>query len=242
MTMLLGPPTATLTDVLLRRFAKAEEREPDNFDDAHGSVLVIGFGRFGQIVSQCLLARDVDVTILDNSAQMIQNGARFGFKVYYGDGTRLDVLRAAGIGRVQLVAICVDTPQAADRIVDLVRIDCPEVGLYVRSYDRIHSLRLIAKGVNFELRETFESALVFGQKALEALDVNPEEAREIAEDVRRRDQERLALQMAEGLEGGIDLMHPRPVVPEPLNVPHSHAKPLNPEAEDILHHETEFSG
>ncbi len=95
MTMLLGPLAAALTDKLLTSLARPSEREADDFSDAQGSVLVIGFGRFGQIVSQCLLAEGVDVTIIDNDPEMIQQAARFGFKVYYGDGTRLDVLRAA---------------------------------------------------------------------------------------------------------------------------------------------------
>ena len=73
-----------------------------------GSVLVIGFGRFGQIVSQCLLAEGVDVIIIDNDPEMIESAGRFGFKVYYGDGTRLDVLRAAGADDARIIAVCVD--------------------------------------------------------------------------------------------------------------------------------------
>src|SRR4029453_2129374 len=79
-----------------RRFTGPELREPDDFSDVSGSVLVIGFGRFGQIVSQCLLAEGIDVTTIDNDPEMMESAAGFGFKVYYGDGTRLDVLRAAG--------------------------------------------------------------------------------------------------------------------------------------------------
>src|ERR1043166_9412350 len=79
-TMLFGPPVAALADVALRRFARGEKPEPEEFDGVTGSVLVIGFGRFGQIVSQCLLAEGVDVTAIDVSAGMIQNASRFGFK------------------------------------------------------------------------------------------------------------------------------------------------------------------
>ncbi len=120
-TMLLGPLAAALTDALLTALVAPEQREADDFSDAHGSVLVIGFGRFGQIVSQCLLAEGVDVTTIDNDPEMIQQAARFGFKVYYGDGTRLDVLRAAGAAEATLVAICIDHREAASRIVDLVQ-------------------------------------------------------------------------------------------------------------------------
>ena len=76
-------------------------------------MLIIGFGRFGQIVSQCLLTQGVDVTAVDIDTEMIDAAGRFGFKVYYGDGARLDVLRAAGAGRVPMIAVCVDDRERA---------------------------------------------------------------------------------------------------------------------------------
>ena len=232
-TMLLGPLVATLTDTLLRRLNPPDTREPDDFSEARGSVLVIGFGRFGQIVSQCLLAEDIDVTTIDNDPEMIQDAAGFGFKVYYGDGTRLDVLRAAGAGEARLVAVCIDNRQAASRIVDLVHAEFPGTKLYVRSYDRRHTLQLIAKGVDFELRETYESALVFGRSTLEALGLDSERAAATEQFVRARDLDRLAVQQAEGLSAGTDLLNTR-MVHEPLSTPAREVKPLNPEAEEII--------
>ena len=232
-TMLLGPLVATFTETLLRRLNPPDTREPDDFSEARGSVLVIGFGRFGQIVSQCLLAEDIDVTTIDNDPEMIQDAAGFGFKVYYGDGTRLDVLRAAGAGEARLVAVCIDNRQAASRIVDLVRAEFPGTKLYVRSYDRRHTLQLIAKGVDFELRETYESALVFGRSTLEALGLNSERAAATEQFVRARDLDRLAVQQAEGLSAGTDLLNTR-MVHEPLSTPAREVKPLNPEAEEII--------
>ena len=232
-TMLLGPLVATFTETLLRRLNPPDTREPDDFSEARGSVLVIGFGRFGQIVSQCLLAEDIDVTTIDNDPEMIQDAAGFGFKVYYGDGTRLDVLRAAGAGEARLVAVCIDNRQAASRIVDLVRAEFPGTKLYVRSYDRRHTLQLIAKGVDFELRETYESALVFGRSTLEALGLDSERAAAIEQFVRARDLDRLAVQQAEGLSAGTDLLNTR-MVHEPLSTPAREVKPLNPEAEEII--------
>ena len=232
-TMLLGPLVATFTETLLRRLNPPDTREPDDFSEARGSVLVIGFGRFGQIVSQCLLAEDIDVTTIDNDPEMIQDAGGFGFKVYYGDGTRLDVLRAAGAGEARLVAVCIDNRQAASRIVDLVRAEFPGTKLYVRSYDRRHTLQLIAKGVDFELRETYESALVFGRSTLEALGLNSERAAATEQFVRARDLDRLAVQQAEGLSAGTDLLNTR-MVHEPLSTPAREVKPLNPEAEEII--------
>jgi monovalent cation:proton antiporter-2 (CPA2) family protein len=232
-TMLLGPLVATFTEKLLHRLSRPDTREPDDFSEARGSVLVIGFGRFGQIVSQCLLAEDIDVTTIDNDPEMIQDAAGFGFKVYYGDGTRLDVLRAAGAGEARLVAVCIDNRQAASRIVDLVRAEFPGTKLYVRSYDRRHTLQLITKGVDFELRETYESALVFGRSTLEALGLDSERAAATEQFVRARDLDRLAVQQAEGLSAGTDLLNTR-MVHEPLSTPAREVKPLNPEAEEII--------
>jgi monovalent cation:proton antiporter-2 (CPA2) family protein len=232
-TMLLGPLVATFTETLLRRLNPPDIREPDDFSEARGSVLVIGFGRFGQIVSQCLLAEDIDVTTIDNDPEMIQDAGGFGFKVYYGDGTRLDVLRAAGAGEARLVAVCIDNRQAASRIVDLVHAEFPGTKLYVRSYDRRHTLQLIAKGVDFEMRETYESALVFGRSTLEALGLDSERAAATEQFVRARDLDRLAVQQAEGLSAGTDLLNTR-MVHEPLSTPAREVKPLNPEAEEII--------
>jgi glutathione-regulated potassium-efflux system protein KefB len=232
-TMLLGPLVAAVTEAFVRHAARPADLGMEDFSDAHGSVLVIGFGRFGQIVSQCLLADAVDVTIIDNDPEMIQQAARFGFKVYYGDGTRLDVLRAAGAVEARLVAICVDNRDSASHIVDLVHAEFPGTKLYVRSYDRRHSLQLVAKGVEFELRETYESALRFGRETLEGIGIDAERAVEIEQFVRRRDLDRLVLQQAEGISAGTDLLHTT-MVQEPLSKPARTAKPLNPEAQEIV--------
>ena len=232
-TMFLGPLAATLTEKILARAPKEEQAA--DFSDASGSVLIIGFGRFGQVVAQSLLSQGVDVTAIDNDSEMIDAAGRFGFKLYYGDGTRLDVLRASGVERVKLIAVCVGDKVAASRIVDLVNEQYPDTKLYVRSYDRQHTLELIAKGVNFELRETFESALTFGRAALEGLGVDADRAQAVEDEVRRRDLERLALQQAGGLLAGVDklLNKPKPI-PEPLVVPGRRARGINPEAETII--------
>ena len=235
-TMLLGPPTASLTDALINRFARKDEPEAADFAGVRGAILLIGFGRFGQIVAQSLLAQGVDVTAIDNDPEMIQAATRFGFKVYYGDGVRLDVLRAAGAAKVRMVAICVNDAESALRIVDIVRAEFPGVALFVRAYDRRHSLRLIAKGVDLELRETFESALAFGRRALEGLGLSPERAQEVEDFVRARDLDRLAVQQAEGVSAGLELWQARLVQPEPLSTPRREAKSLNPQ-EDVIDEE-----
>jgi glutathione-regulated potassium-efflux system protein KefB len=232
-TMMIGPPVAALTDMTLRRFAAQDEREADDFEGAHGSVLMVGFGRFGQVASQALLAEGVDVTALDNNAERIKNATRFGFKVYYGDGTRLDVLRAAGAGNARLIAVCVDNPDTADKVVALVKAEFPGSLLYVRSFDRGHSLRLLAAGVDFEKRETVDSAFAFGRRTLEGLGLDPERAALVDAEMRERDGARLVLQQAEGIYGGLDMLITRPV-PEPLSIVRREAKRLNPDANETV--------
>ncbi|MCW0463108.1 monovalent cation:proton antiporter-2 (CPA2) family protein [Xanthomonas sacchari] len=223
--------------LLYRRWAPVEAPSMEGVDAADGltgSVLIIGFGRFGQVASQSLLARDVDVTIIDNDIEMIQSAAKFGFKIYYGDGTRLDVLHASGAHSARAIAVCVDNREAANHIVELATTEFPQAKLLVRSYDREHALELIAAGVDYHIRETFESAVEFGQAALIELGMDESEARSIAREIRRRDAERLELEIAAGdVRAGRGLMYGNitPVVPTPtpFTPPRRESRTLNPE-------------
>jgi monovalent cation:proton antiporter-2 (CPA2) family protein len=232
-TLLIGPPFAALADLIVRRLARADQREADDFGDAQGSVLVVGFGRFGQIISQFLLAQEIDVVAIDLDPSMIQVAARFGFKVYYGDGTRLDVLRAAGLEKARLIAICIDNEDHTNRIVDLVQAEFAGTKIFARSYDRGHTLQLLAKNVDYELRETFESAIKFGRKTLETMGVDPDRAAIVEDFIRARDRDRIAIQQAEGIYAGIDLLRKRPTM-APFSEPHRGPRALNLEAGELI--------
>jgi CPA2 family monovalent cation:H+ antiporter-2/glutathione-regulated potassium-efflux system protein KefB len=117
LTMLVGPLVAKALDMALDRARPAAETHAESFEGAGGRVLVVGFGRFGQTVNQVLLAQGVEVTVIDKNVERIRGAARFGFRVFYGDGTRLDVLRAAGAGRAEVICVCVDDREAALKIV-----------------------------------------------------------------------------------------------------------------------------
>lgn len=224
-----------LTPLVLIAADRLIPHETDNGDDLeraeglHGAALVIGFGRVGQMASQLLMARGVEVSLIEKSAERIRDAARFGFKVYYGDGTRLDILHASGAHHAALVLVCVDDPREALHIVELVQAEFPQAALVVRAFDRRTSMELIRRGVAAQVRETFEGAVLLGLEALQVLGVDPAEAAEIAADVRRRDMERLALQVSGGLQAGIVLMHRNSddaaapqqptVTPEPLTAP-----------------------
>lgn len=191
----------------------------DKPDGLEGQVLIVGFGRFAQVVSQALLARGFDVSIIENNVEQIRAASSFGFKVYYGDGTRLATLRASGAETARAVLVCTDDRETTTRIVDLVTSEFPLAKLLVRSYDRGHSIELSRKRVDFEVRETLGSAMLMGEAALVELGVPHEEVEEIMEDVRRRDEERLQLQFAGGLRAGADLIRGNEPVPTPLTKP-----------------------
>ena len=140
LSMVLTP----ILGIVFKRFTETKDQiNLDNVNIAEGlsgSILMIGFGRFGQVTSQLLLARGVDVTIIDNDIDMIQNAEKFGFKIYYGDGCRLDILHASGAATAQAIVVCVDSKETTNRIVELVTHEFPLAKLLVRSYDREHSL------------------------------------------------------------------------------------------------------
>ncbi|WP_146909033.1 monovalent cation:proton antiporter-2 (CPA2) family protein [Arenimonas daejeonensis] len=218
--------------ILLRRFAPKAAQSMEGVEEARdlkGNVLLIGFGRFGQVVSQPLLARGFDVTIIETNAEDIRNAADFGFKVHYGDGTRMDVLHAAGAATACAILVCVDNRAAANRIVELARPAFPQASLLVRAFDREHAFELAKADVDFHIREVFESAVAFGAAALRELEVPAEEAAEIMADVRRRDTERFALELAGGIFAGRALIYgntrphalapAKPPVPEPVREP-----------------------
>ena len=217
LTMAATPVAAAFIPYFLKETDREEIEE--DFEGAGSDVLMIGFSRFGQIAAQVLLASGRDVTIIDYSADRIRQAARFGFRIYFGDGTRKDVLRAAGIERAKIVAVCTHKQEITDKIVDLVKADYPQARIFARAYDRVHLLSLRERGIDYGERETFEAGLLFGRRTLEELGVDELTAQDVVEATRERDEARLALQAAEGISAGRDMLHTRPVNPEPLVKP-----------------------
>jgi glutathione-regulated potassium-efflux system protein KefB len=237
--VILSMALAPLVVMAQRRFGPKPELSRDGVEEAanlDGRVLFIGFGRFAQVVSQGLLARGVDISLIETDVEMIQAAAKFGFKVYYGDGTRLDVLHASGAGRAEAVLVCVDKPEAADRVVALVKSEFPHAKLFVRAFDRGHSLRLVKAGVDYQIREMFESALAFSGAVLRDLGFSDIDVAETIEEVRDRDAERFELQMTGGIEAGRQLLRGNMTTPEPAPYmkPRRKGEALNVEAADAI--------
>ncbi|UYO00840.1 MAG: monovalent cation:proton antiporter-2 (CPA2) family protein [Devosia sp.] len=164
-------------------------------DGLSAKVLIIGFGRFGQIVSQPLLALRYSVSIIDNDTDMIRAAAQIGFKVYYGDGTRLDILRAAGAGTADLILVCTDGRERTNRIVELVRHEFPLAKVMARAFDRVHAIELMRAGVDYQRREVFDSAATFGGEAIRQLGADEQQIADIIEGLRERDRQRFELQL-----------------------------------------------
>jgi len=237
--VILSMAVTPLVVILLNRLMPPPKVSLDGVeppDGLNGRVLLVGFGRFAQVVSQPLLAKGIEISLIESDVEMIRAAESFGFKVYYGDGTRLDVLQASGAARAEAILVCVDKPEVTDRIVELIRAEFPLVKVYARAFDRGHAMRLVQAGVTYQIRETFESALKFGRQVLLDMGVDEVEAAEVIRDVRERDNERFQLQLTGGLEAGRYLMRgnlPTPT-PEPFSRPRRGGEAGNPQAADVL--------
>ncbi len=213
LSMALTPLILKLAPRYLIRGSTASDPDED-FEGATGSVLLIGFGRMGQVASQMLLARSVDVTLLDRDPMRIEDAGRFGFKVFFGDGTRLDVLRAAGAARAQLFLVCIDDMDAMKKCVEVLSEAWPDTPVHARASARQEAIWLRERNVE-DIRETFDSAIRLGRGALVTLGATPDEARDTEEQVRDADLRRLETQAREGMLAGRDIF----VQPEPLTTP-----------------------
>lgn len=236
-TIIISMALTPLFIAVLPRFLPKEVVSLDGIDvvdGLSGNVLIIGFGRFGQIASQPLILRGVDVSIIDNDVEMIQVAGTFGFKVYYGDGTRLDILHAAGAEKAQAVLICVDKDEQAVLIAEHLKHSFPMATVFARAFDRGTALKLVHAGVAYQLRETMESALTFSEEVLRRLGIPYEEAAETIAEVRRRDAERFSLQLAGDIRAGGNLFKGNAPVPAPVTTPRRAGQALNPEAADAL--------
>ena len=173
-----------------------DERDAPVSDGSN--AIIVGYGRFGQTVAQILNASDVPVTLIDTDTEMIDIAGTFGAKVYFGDGTRLDLLRQAGAAEAQLILFCIDGDQISAELVEAVHQAFPEAAIYVRAYDRRAVLRLKGSPARFIVREVIESAAKMARLALEEIGVDLENIERAEDMFRANDRERLKLQFESG--------------------------------------------
>jgi Trk K+ transport system NAD-binding subunit len=162
------------------------------------SALVVGYGRFGQTVAQTLIAADVAVTLIDRDVGMIDVAQSFGAKVWFGDGTRIDLLRQAGAADAQVIAFCIDGDQLSAELIHAVHHAFPQAQIHARVFDRRGLIRLGDAPVAHVVREVIESAVAMARAALEGLDLSIEDIERAEDMYRSRDRERLAVQVETG--------------------------------------------
>jgi len=170
LSMVTAPLLVVLNDRLIEpRFVTLDDRPHDVPLDEGNPVIVAGFGRFGQIVVRLLYANRLGATILDHDPEIVDTLRRFGFKVFYGDATRLDLLEAAGAAKAKVLVVAVDNTEASLALVDLARQHFPHLKIIARARDLPHAVELMNRKVPVIERETFQSALRIGEETLKVL-------------------------------------------------------------------------
>jgi glutathione-regulated potassium-efflux system protein KefB len=199
LSMATTPFLMKLNDWLDRRASARGAAGLDGPEQSEPSrAIVVGYGRFGQTVAQMLMAKEIPVTLIDSKPSQIELAGSFGMKVYYGDGTRLDLLRLAGADEVKAILFCIDGTGPDPRRLQPILEAFPQAAIFVRAFDRVQMMALGPLDLRFTIREIFESAVAMGREALALFCVDREEVDRVERVYRARDLQRLDLQTASG--------------------------------------------
>ncbi|HZO23990.1 MAG TPA: monovalent cation:proton antiporter-2 (CPA2) family protein [Steroidobacteraceae bacterium] len=196
LSMMLGPLLLILYDWLQRRSESEPQRPFDGIDERENRVIIAGFGRFGQIVARVLQARHIAFTALDSNQTHVDFVRKFGNKVYYGDASRLDLLRAAGAENAAIFVVAIDDVEASVRAASLAREQFPRLKIFARARNRQHAFALKDIGVRYIIRETFVSSLEMAAAVLETLGEPAASARAAVRKFRQHDEATLEAQYA----------------------------------------------
>ena len=196
LSMVTTPFLMMITRRIREEPIKQGDREGPQADGAN--ALIVGYGRFGQTVAQMLNAQGVPVTLIDTDIEMIDIAGEFGAKVYYGDGTRMDLLRQAGAADAELILFCMDGDQLSPDLIEGVHKAFPKASIFVRAYDRRAVIKLKGAPLDGVVREVLESAVKMGRMALKSIGVEDMEIDHTEDTYRRRDKERLRAQVEAG--------------------------------------------
>ena len=191
LSMLISPLLLVAIDkLLLPRYAHGKKPPMEEISEPqHAPIIIAGFGRYGQIVGRLLLAQGISATVLDHDAEMIETVRAFGYRVFYGDATRLDLLRTAGAAQASILVLSVDDVEQSLKIVDLVKENFPQLQIVARARDVPHWNALRDRGVTRIEREVFESSLRSARTVLELLGQTSEAAQRAAERFRQHNLE-----------------------------------------------------
>ena len=183
LSMLISPLLLVLIDrALLRRYAQLKTAAPpaqEISEPQEAPVIIAGFGRYGQIVARVMLTQGIPTTVLDHSVEILEIARAFGYRVFYGDATRLDLLRIAGAEHARVLVVAVDDPEQSLKIVTLARKHFPQLQVVARARDLTHWNALRDLGVTLVQRELFESSLASARTVLELMGQSPTLAQEM---------------------------------------------------------------
>lgn len=196
LSMIASPPLLSLYSTVIEpRLSTRRRREFDRIPPSEHRVLIAGMGRFGQIVARILRMRRIAFTALESSTDQVEVLRLYGNKVYYGDASRLDLLRAAGTAEADLFVLAIDDIDASVRTAEIVRQYFPQVKLMARARNRQHALKLMDIGVRYIVRETLGSSLEMAQHVLEGLGMPRQEALRSVKTFREHDERSLQAQL-----------------------------------------------
>ncbi len=192
-SMATTPLVLPLCEFILAKFVKAPEKEARAFDvvEVDAPIIIAGFGRFGQIVGRALIAGGHTFTALENNVEHVDFVRKFGNKIYYGDATHLELLRAAGIERAKALVIAVDDMATSIKIATIVKGSFPQLPMYVRVRNRAHAYGILDLGITSIERETYHSSLRMAERLMSDLDGDPAHAKEIIDGFEKWDNDLL---------------------------------------------------
>jgi glutathione-regulated potassium-efflux system ancillary protein KefC/glutathione-regulated potassium-efflux system protein KefB len=194
-SMILSPVLLTLHDVLFKT-SGADDRPFDTPVELYPKVIIAGFGRFGQIVGRILQAKQIAFTALEASQTQVDFLRRFGNQIFYGDASRLELLRAAHAENAEVFVVAIDDVEASIRTVELIRKHFPHLTILARARNRQHAFRLLDLGVHYNIRETLGSSLEMSVEVLKALGLSKLKANETVQRFRAHDEASLLRQQA----------------------------------------------
>lgn len=191
LTMAITPLLIQANERWILPRLSGNENQPLTHDDItseEARAIVVGFGRFGQIVGRMLRMNGFNITVLEHDAAQVETVRRFGHQVFFGDAARLDLLEAAGIGDAELLVVAIDDHNRCRNIVELVRRHYPALRIISRAHGRREAAELLRAGADHVEREMFNSALATGREALKALGFRAYQAHRAAELFRHHDE------------------------------------------------------
>ena len=195
LSMVLTPLISIANDKWFKLGQKKGEVRPyDEIENRESRVIIAGLGRFGQMIGRILLLKKIPITVLDSSFLQVETAAKFGYQAYFGDASRLDLLRAARADQAEVFVLAIDDVEASVKAAEMVRKHYPHLKIYARARDRVHAYRLMDVGVDKLIRETFLSSLDLARDVLVELGHTQAKAEAAVRMFRKHDDELLVSQ------------------------------------------------